>query len=116
MSQREKNLQQKVMDITESQSEISTITAGQLEIDLIGYQARFKRTNLELSTSQLEVLAILIASRRICSRTELSESLGLYGARTIDMILSKLRQQVDRDFIRNVHSLGWIVDTSMLKD
>lgn len=69
-----------------------------------------------LSTSELEVLAILVATRRICFRTELSESHALYGVRTIDMILSKLRQRVERNFIRNVHSVGWIVDASMLKD
>lgn len=104
------------MEVTGSDSEVPMVSAGGLEVDLVGYQARFHGRHLDLSTSELEVLAILVASRRICSRTELSESLGLYGARTVDMILSRLRRQVGRTFIRNVHSLGWIVDASMLKD
>lgn len=104
------------MELTESRSEVSTVTAGELEVDLIGYQARFNGRDLMLSTSELEVLAILLATRRICSRAELSELLGLYGNRTIDMILSKLRQRVQRGFIRNVHSVGWIVDASRLRD
>lgn len=116
MPQTRKSLQQIVMELTESRSEVSTVTAGELEVDLIGYQARFNGRDLMLSTSELEVLAILLATRRICSRTELSELLGLYGNRTIDMILSKLRQRVQRSFIRNVHSVGWIVDASMLRD
>lgn len=116
MPRTDRTLQQIVIEATGADTVPSTVTAGQLEIDLAGYQARFQGRRINLSTSQLEVLAILVASRRICSRKELSEAVGLYGARTVDMILSKIRHRVGRDFIRNVHSLGWIVDTSMLKD
>lgn len=87
------------------------IRVGQLAVDLGSYRASFRGRDLALTTSQLEVLALLLVNRnRVCSRRELSTALGLYGNRTIDVILSVIRRQVGTKFLRNVHSMGWIVD------
>lgn len=92
-----------------------SVKVGGLEVDLNSYRATFRGRELELNASQLEVLAILLANRsRICSRLELSQVTGLYGARTIDAILTRIRQQVGVDFIKNVHSMGWIIEPDKL--
>lgn len=93
------------------------IRVGQLEVDPGGYRATFKGRPLSLSASQLEVLCLLLANHsRVCSRRELSEALGLHGARTVDVILSEIRRSVGRQFLRNVHSMGWIVDPQKLTE
>lgn len=93
----------------------SEIRVGQLCVDLGSYRATFRGRDLSLTTSQLEVLALLLVNRhRVCSRQELSAALGLYGNRTIDVILSVIRRQVGTSFLRNVHSMGWIVDAKEL--
>lgn len=116
MSSKDRSLQEIVNALVESDSDVPSLRAGRLVVDVVGYRAQFNGRQLQLSTSELEILAILGASRRICSRKELSDAIGLHGVRTVDMILSKIRQKVGRDFIRNVHSLGWIIDTTILKD
>lgn len=104
-------VRQKVMNTTQSWS----VSVGRLELDLSGYRARFGDRVLALNASQIEVLAILLVNRsRVCSRQELCEALNLYGARSIDEILSRLRRQVGEDFIKNVPNLGWIIDPEKL--
>lgn len=96
-------------------SEPWAVKVGNLEVDLSSYRATFGGRELDLNASQLEVLAILLANRsRICSRSELSQATDLYGARTIDAILSRIRQQVGVDFIKNVHNMGWIIEPDKL--
>jgi len=92
-----------------------TIEAFGLQVDLGGYKATYGGRPLTLTASQIEVLAILLANRlRVCSRRELSQTLGLYGARTIDVMLSNIRSQVGVDFIKNVYNMGWIIDPARL--
>ena len=84
---------------------------GALVVDLDSYSARLEGRDLEISGSQLELLAILITNRqRVMDRTELAELLGLRHARTVDVLLSNLRQTIGREFVRNVRSRGWIID------
>lgn len=84
---------------------------GALVVDLDSYSARLDGRALEVSGSQLELLAVLIANRqRVMDRKELAEALGLRHARTIDVLLSNLRQLIGREFVRNVRSRGWIID------
>ncbi|MEX0790541.1 MAG: winged helix-turn-helix domain-containing protein [Actinomycetota bacterium] len=91
------------------------VKVGVLEVDLSSYRAAFRGRELDLNASQLEVLAILLANRsRVCSRLELSQATDLYGARTIDAILTRIRQQVGMDFIKNVHNMGWIIEPEKL--
>jgi DNA-binding response OmpR family regulator len=88
----------------------SVLVLGALEIDLAGHLAAFQGRTLQLSSSQFELLAILVANnRRVVSRTELSERLGLERGRSVDVMLSMLRRQLGCDFVRNVRKRGWIV-------
>jgi hypothetical protein len=86
------------------------LVLGALEIDLAGHLASFQGRSLQLSSSQFELLAILVTNhRRVVSRSELSERLGLERGRSVDVMLSMLRRQLGRDFVRNVRKRGWIV-------
>jgi DNA-binding response OmpR family regulator len=88
----------------------SVLVLGALEIDLAGHLAAFQGRTLQLSSSQFELLAILVANnRRVVSRAELSERLGLERGRSVDVMLSMLRRQLGCDFVRNVRKRGWIV-------
>jgi DNA-binding response OmpR family regulator len=86
------------------------LVLGGLEIDLGGHQAAFRGRILQISSSQFELLAILVANhRRVVSRSELSERLGLERGRSVDVMLSMLRREMGCDFVRNVRKRGWIV-------
>lgn len=84
-------------------------------MDLESYQATFRNEPLALSTSQIEMLAILLANHgRVTSREELSRAVGLRRGRSVDVMLCSLRKELGRDFIRNVRNRGWIVDPDVL--
>jgi len=84
---------------------------GALVVDLDSYSARLDGRDLDVSGSQLELLAVLIANKqRVMDRSELAGALGLRHARTVDVLLSNLRHMIGRDFVRNVRSRGWIID------
>jgi DNA-binding response OmpR family regulator len=86
------------------------LVLGGLEIDAAGHRAAFRGRALQLSSSQFELLAILVANhRRVVSRAELSEHLGLERGRSVDVMLSMLRRELGCDFVRNVRKRGWIV-------
>lgn len=94
----------------ETETPASSYKLGALEIDLEGYRASFASRPLELSTSQLEVLFILLKNHgRVISRAELSQAVGLQRARSVDVILSSLRKEIGSNFVRNVRNRGWIV-------
>ena len=87
---------------------------GALVVDLDAYSARLDGRDLEVKGSQLELLAVLIANKqRVMDRGEIAKLLGLRHARTVDVLLSSLRQSLGRDFVRNVRSRGWIIDPSV---
>lgn len=90
--------------------ENSTLRLGALELDTEGYRAFFAGRELQVSASQMELLTLLVNNHaRVVSREELSEALGLARARSVDVILSSLRRELGRDFLRNVRNRGWIV-------
>jgi DNA-binding response OmpR family regulator len=94
---------------------IKCLELGPLEVDLETYRATFEDKPLDLSPSQLEMLAILLTNhQRVTSREELSKAVGLRRGRSVDVMLCTLRKQIGRDFIRNVRNRGWIVDAKML--
>src|SRR5438132_5846151 len=91
------------------------LAVGALELDTGGYRASLAGRVLALSRSQVELLAILIANRhRVVSRAELSQALGLVRPRSVDVLLSGLRSEIGRPFVRNVRNRGWIVEPSAL--
>lgn len=88
---------------------------GALEVDQSGYRASFDGRALTLTRSQVELLALLLHNRdRVVSRAELSQALGLARPRSVDVLLSGLRQELGRQFLRNVRNRGWIVEPAAL--
>jgi DNA-binding response OmpR family regulator len=84
---------------------------GSMAVDLDSYSAKLGGRDLVVSSSQLELLAVLIANKdRVMDRGELARTLELRHDRTIDVLLTGLRQTIGREFVRNVRSRGWIID------
>jgi DNA-binding response OmpR family regulator len=84
---------------------------GSLVVDLDSYSASVDGRALDVSGSQLELLALLVANKhRVMDRAELARLLDLRHDRTVDVLLTGLRQQMGREFVRNVRSRGWIID------
>lgn len=99
-----------------AQVAIGAIVLGGLRVDVESYRAEFAGRVLDLSRSQLELLAILVANRhRVVSRDELSEALGLARGRSVDVLLSGLRREIGRDFVRNIRNRGWILEPGALE-
>ena len=93
----------------------SLFMTGPLEVDVDAYRATFEGRDLELSSSQIVLLALLIKNQhRVTSRGDLADVLGLRAARSVDVLLSGLRQKIGRDFVRNIRGRGWIIDLSAL--
>jgi two-component system, OmpR family, response regulator len=94
-----------------------TYAIGSLVVDLDSYSARLEGRELDVSSSQLELLAVLIANKsRVMDRGELARTLELRHDRTVDVLLTGLRQQIGREFVRNVRRRGWIIDPSAFTD
>lgn len=90
--------------------EAGKLVAGALVVDPAGYRASFEDRPLSVSRSQLEPLAILLANaHRVVPREEMSAALGLARTRSVDVMLSLLRREIGRDFVRNVRNRGWII-------
>jgi DNA-binding response OmpR family regulator len=90
---------------------------GSLVVDIDSYSARVGGRDLAISGSQLELLALLIANKdRVMDRKQLAGMLELRHDRTVDVLLTGLRQQIGREFVRNVRSRGWIIDASAFAD
>jgi DNA-binding response OmpR family regulator len=98
------------MDPAPDAASEGVLVLGGLEMDPAGHLAAFRGRTLQLSSSQFELLAILVVNhRRVVSRAELSERLGLERGRSVDVMLSMLRRELGCDFVRNVRKRGWIV-------
>src|SRR5204863_1985889 len=92
-----------------------SLRVGTLEVDRDGYRASLAGRALALSRSQVELLVLLIANmNRVVSRAELSQALGLARPRSVDVLLSGLRHELGRPFLRNVRNRGWIVEPRAL--
>jgi DNA-binding response OmpR family regulator len=86
-----------------------------LEVDASAYTASFAGREVILSATEIEILSSLIAnSSKVCSRKELAETVGRQE-RTIDVVISRLRQKIGSDFVRNVRGRGWILNKRLLK-
>ncbi len=98
-----------------SEAKARWFALGPLQVDLESYRATISDKPLELTPSQLEMLAILVANQgRVTSREELSKAVGLRRGRSVDVMLCTLRKELGHDFIRNVRNRGWIVDPGVL--
>jgi two-component system OmpR family response regulator len=92
-----------------------TLSLGALHIDLEAYTARLNGVRLDLTSTQIELLAMLIQNqRRVMSRAELAKGLRLRQGRSVDVLLSILRQKIGHSIVRNVRGRGWILDADAL--
>jgi DNA-binding response OmpR family regulator len=98
-----------------TRTNIDTITIGSLEVDPYAYMARFDGQEVELSATEVEILATLASNTaKVSSRSELAEAIGL-RERTIDVVISALRQKITPELIRNVRGRGWILNRRTLQ-
>ncbi|MFA5891948.1 MAG: winged helix-turn-helix domain-containing protein [Actinomycetota bacterium] len=96
-------------------ADAAPVQIGHLTVDLASYRATFEGRDLQVSTTELELLAMLAAnSRRVLSRVELAAALRLTRARSVDVMLTRLRHELGREFLRNVRGRGWILDPAAL--
>lgn len=87
-----------------------TVALGALEIEVDRYLARLAGRPLDLTRSEFELLAVLVANRaRVLSRSQLSHAVGLPPGRSVDVLLTKLRKVIGPGFVRNVRKRGWII-------
>ena len=93
-----------------------TLWLGRLQVCPSIYTAYYDGRELEMSGTEIEILSYLIENHgRVSSRPELAEILGRRES-TIDILITRLRQKVGRNFIRNVRGRGWIIDVKQLAD
>jgi len=91
------------------------LRAGSLVVEPAAYRVHFADEELSLTSTQVELLALLIANReRVLARDEIAGALGLRHARSVDVLLTTIRQSLGRNFVRNVRSRGWILDEASL--
>ena len=91
------------------------LSVGLLQVSPATYTASFDGRQLDLSGTEIEILSVLLEHQgRVSSRGELAEILGRRES-TVDILITRLRQKVGRNFIRNVRVRGWIVDAERLE-
>jgi two-component system, OmpR family, response regulator MtrA len=92
------------------------LKVGALEVDPTGYRVWFEGQAVRLGRTEVELLAFLLANgHQVSSREQLSERVGLARGRSVDVVLSRLRRRLGRNFLRNVPSRGWIIDPDALE-
>lgn len=103
--------------LSETRDVPQVLALGELMLDVGRYNAAFAGRSLELSRSEHELLTLLVTnSHRVMSRGELADHLALERARSVDVLLTKLRRVLGRDFVRNVRGRGWIVISEALEE
>jgi DNA-binding response OmpR family regulator len=92
-----------------------SLTLGLLSLDVQAGTASLGGRALDLSQRHVELLAMLVVNRnRVLSRAELSSALGYQRGRSVDVLLSGLRQEMGFPFVRNVPKRGWIIMPEVL--
>jgi DNA-binding response OmpR family regulator len=91
------------------------LSLGPLTVCPVTYMAHFDGRDLQLSGTEIEILSFLIENQgRVSSRSELAEAVDRRES-TVDILITRLRQKVGRNFIRNVRGRGWIIDPKKLE-
>jgi two-component system, OmpR family, response regulator len=86
-----------------------SVGVGDLTLFPAAYRATLRDEPLELTPTQVDVLAALVIHRdRVITRAELARSAGI-DAGSVDVVLSGLRRVLGNGFIRNVRNRGWII-------
>lgn len=99
-------------------SESSTLTAGDLTIDLLTRQARRADTDISLPAREFALLEYMVRNKnRIVSKTSILEHVYDYSfdpqTNVVDVLVCRLRNKVDRDFdhkmIHTVRGMGYVL-------
>ena len=102
-------------------SESSTLTAGDLTIDLLTRQARRADTDISLPAREFALLEYMVRNKnRIVSKTSILEHVYDYSfdpqTNVVDVLVCRLRNKVDRDFdhkmIHTVRGMGYVLKES----
>jgi DNA-binding response OmpR family regulator len=92
----------------------STITAGELTLDLANHSVSYRGLTETLSAKEFALLRAL-AERpgAILSRGQLEDRLYDWGneveSNAVDVLIHYVRRRFDKDVIRNVRGVGWLV-------
>ena len=95
------------------------IEAGDLQINVAGEQARWKKALILLRPNEFRVLRFMAENpNRVLSRQELVDALGKAGdpgyLRTVDVWIKRLRFGLRNagagHLLRTVHSRGYVLD------
>lgn len=99
-------------------SEPSTLSAGDLTIDLLTRQAKREDHDIGLPSREFALLEYLIRSKgRIVSKTSILEHVYDYSfdpqTNVVDVLVCRLRNKIDRDFdqkmIHTVRGMGYVL-------
>lgn len=94
---------------------IEIITHGAVEIDVAARQVRFQNEPVSLTSKEFGILLLLIEHPgQVMTRERLEETLYGWGeeieSNAIQVHIHHLRKKLDKNFIRTVHSIGYVVD------
>jgi len=99
-------------------SESSTLTAGDLTVDLLTRQARRADTDISLPAREFALLEYMARNKnRIVSKTSILEHVYDYSfdpqTNVVDVLVCRLRNKIDRDFdhkmIHTVRGMGYVL-------
>ncbi|MBC8419015.1 MAG: response regulator transcription factor [Desulfobacterales bacterium] len=99
-------------------SEPSTLSAGDLTIDLLARQAKRENHDISLPSREFALLEYLIRNKgRIVSKTSILEHIYDYSfdpqTNVVDVLVCRLRNKIDRDFdqkiIHTVRGMGYVL-------
>lgn len=91
------------------------LTHGNIEIDLAGHTVTQSGKTIEFAPLAFQVLVLLLERKgRVISKDELAEN--LYGwdegaeSNTVEVYISQIRKRLDRNLIRTIRGIGYIID------
>ncbi len=104
----------RIRRISRWQYDDTTISNGEITLDIAGYKATYRGVSQLLSVKELALMnAFLKQPGMILSRSQLEKH--LYGwidevdSNVVDVLIHGLRKKFDSEIIRNVRGIGWMV-------
>jgi DNA-binding response OmpR family regulator len=92
----------------------SLITSGEITLDLVTHQARYRNTEHILSAREFALMqALMQRPGAILSRAQIEQRIYGWGeeveSNAVDFLIYEIRREFDKDIIRNVRGAGWMV-------
>jgi DNA-binding response OmpR family regulator len=94
---------------------VSTVSNGEIEIDLESHVVSFRGVSHLLSAKEFALMRALMARPgAILSRGQLEEQLYGWGeeveSNAVDVLIHYVRRKFGKDVIRNVRGAGWMIE------